>query len=106
MDIGKLRHLIEFESPVDVRDNMGGVTKSWSIEQKAWAQLTIAGETSELKANKEADTAEYDVLVRFNGAVTTEWRFNYRSKYYEILSVHDVNITNHELKIKARVLVA
>ena len=77
MRAGPLRHRVDLEEPVDVEDDMGGVTTGWSRVATVWGSIEpLTGR--EFMAGQQI-LAEADVRVRVRWspqleACTPAWR--------------------------------
>lgn len=104
IDIGDLRHRVIIESLDLVAQNARGEpTQSVTVVATVWAEIKPLTGRELFTAQQRAAQVTHGVRMRYPGtAVTPEMRLNFNSRYFDILSVLNIDEQNRELQILAK----
>ncbi|KLU66753.1 phage head-tail joining protein [Desulfosporosinus acididurans] len=97
---GELRHKIEVQKYVRVKNEVGEETKEWQLYKKIWAKFANANIRGQLEQAAEKKTAKifYKIVIRFRSDIDTTMRVVYGGKTYNIDHVDndkELNIETH-----------
>lgn len=101
MRAGRLRHRVEVQAPVDVRDDVGGVTKDFETIATRWAQVSPLS-AREMWASEQVDSdVTHKVRMRWTDDLTTDYRLIYDDR---ILNIMHPPIVKDERRVEIEVL--
>jgi len=105
MNIGQLKHRIEFQRLETTYDNEGFPIEDYVTFQKAWADVNdIYGK--EYWDSKQIVSENITVFhTRYLKNIDTNSFILFRGQRYEIIEIDNVKYLNKELKIKAKLQV-
>ncbi|MFJ2455612.1 phage head closure protein [Pseudomonas protegens] len=84
---GKLRYPVSIEKPVDVRDSLGGYTRTWVEVSREWVDIeSISGKEFMAAQAPQAQTI-YKITLRYRDDLVSSWRIREGVKLYEITAV-------------------
>ena len=84
MEIGKLRHRIELYSVTETQDNYGEVTKGYELATTVWASIKPLSGKELAHAQQVSAETSFKIVIRYNSAVTSEYRLVFGSRTFEI----------------------
>jgi len=67
IDPGALNHRVTLETPVEIPDGAGGVTRGYATVATLWAAVTPVSARGDVEAASLAANVTHRVLVRFRG---------------------------------------
>jgi SPP1 family predicted phage head-tail adaptor len=88
--IGRLRHRLVLETPQEVPDGAGGVTRTWNALAHIWAAIEPLGASEALVADRRVARLTHRVLLRKRGDVSRNHRFRLGTRSFAIRSFRDV----------------
>jgi SPP1 family predicted phage head-tail adaptor len=91
MRSGDLRQLITLQSKIVTRDAMGGEVISWVDRGMVPASVEPLRGREYFAAKEQQAETDVRFRIRYWSEVTSAWRVNWEGRYYDILSVIDVN---------------
>jgi SPP1 family predicted phage head-tail adaptor len=91
MEAGQLRHKIVIEQPIQVVDELGGRTPSWSPLTTAWASIEALSGRELAFARAYASTVDYKLTIRYQPGIRPEHRVTYNGEIFAINAVIDPN---------------
>lgn len=102
MYAGKLDKRITFQSKAESLDSWGGTIWTWSNVATVWAKKRpLRGR--ELIAAQAAQSESTDMFyARYMSGLDTSMRIVFGGKYYDIISIVNVNEENVELEITTK----
>jgi len=105
MNIGQLKHRIEFQRLETTYDNEGFPIEDYVTFQKAWADVNdLYGK--EYWDSKQIVSENITVFhTRYLKNIDTNSFILFRGQRYEIIEIDNVKYLNKELKIKAKLQV-
>ncbi|TSD59026.1 head-tail adaptor protein [Variovorax sp. KBS0712] len=88
MRAGKLRHLIEIQSPIPTRDAAGGVVKAWApFATNVWADVSYLNGLEVVRADAPAALVRASILIRALPGVVASMRVLHDGKLFDIKAV-------------------
>ncbi|HXH37555.1 MAG TPA: phage head closure protein [Thermoanaerobaculia bacterium] len=104
IDIGNLRHRVIIEALDLVNQNSRGEpTQSATTVATVWAEIKPLIGRELFTAQQRAAQVTHGVRMRYPGTpVTPEMRLNFNGRYFDILSVLNIDERNRELQILAK----
>jgi len=73
--IGKLRHRLRIDYPVDTDDGSGGTTRTWATLATVWARIEPLGASERVEADRIEAVIRHRVTLRHRGDLTHAMRF-------------------------------
>jgi SPP1 family predicted phage head-tail adaptor len=91
IDPGRLKTRLQIQAPVETDDGQGGVTRSFATLTTAWAEVTPISTRGgvDVKADAEAATVKYRILLRSNFVLTLQHRLVDGARIYRIAAIRD-----------------
>ena len=102
MRIGDLSRRIELQSPVDVSDGMGGVTRAWNLEGIVWAAIWPVSATERIQANAPTLVISHRVRIRYRSDIKPDWRIKYGNRFLSVVSIINSNEADRQLDLMCR----
>lgn len=87
VEIGKLRHRLELQSPSKTRGSMGEVTTVWTTQSTVWGSLRPLSGKEREEATQTNEEVNYRARIRYNSSIDSEWRIVNNSNTYEITTI-------------------
>lgn len=105
MNIGNLRHRIEFQRVETTYDKEGFPIKDYVTFQKAWADVNdLYGK--EYWSSKQSISENITTFnMRYYRNIDVDCFILFNNKRYEIIEIDNIKYLNKELKIKAKLQV-
>ncbi|MGQ4272460.1 phage head closure protein [Terrihabitans sp. B22-R8] len=88
-DIGRLRHRIVVEEPVDVPDGAGGFARTWRDAGTVWADIEARSASFGLTADAAGQTIVHRIVMRWHDDLSARHRLRAGTATYIIRSVYD-----------------
>lgn len=98
MNIGKMRHRITFQRPVEDKDILGGFKGQWVPVVTTWAQITPVSGKEFLSQVREL-TVTHKVYCRYRPGITPRMRIAFGKRQFRIISVLNWEERNEGLTI-------
>lgn len=106
MNIGQLRHRIEFQRVETKYDEEGFPTEDYITFQKAWADVNDNYSKDQLTSKQNETEITTIFYTRYYKNVDADCFILFKGKRYEIIGEPDnIKYLNKELKIKAKLQV-
>lgn len=86
---GRLRRRLTLEAPIDVADEIGGVTRGWSAISTVWAEIESPRGATRLAADRLEQAIAVRVTLRWREGVTIGMRLRFGARIFDIRSVRD-----------------
>jgi len=99
---GELRHKITIQSPAEVSDGRGGVSRTWDTHAKAYAAIEPLRSEDVFDQQAIATGAQVRIRTRGVSSVTTTMRVLFGTRVYEIVGVVDIDERGRELRLNCR----
>ncbi len=99
--IGRMRHRIILEEPVDVPDDAGGFSRSWQTARSLWASIEPKSAAAYFMAGQSGITVTHEIIVRAVEGVTLLHRFRLGARIFEIRAVRETDASGAFLTIQA-----
>jgi SPP1 family predicted phage head-tail adaptor len=101
IDPGKLNRRLALESPVEIPDGAGGVTRSFETAATLWAQVAPVSARGDVEAEKLGGAVTHLIRIRKSPDVTTRHRLRDGATLYRIVSIRDRDGRGRFLEIAA-----
>lgn len=89
VQIAELRHRITFQRIAQVTDGMGGFTTTWSDVATVWAKVEPVSASERLISEKLETQRSHKVKIRYRSDITTDMRFTFNSRTFQVKGVHN-----------------
>lgn len=97
MRSGTLNKSIIIESLTTTQDSFGDTIESWSEYKKARAAIKQISSKEYFGAQKTSVSAVMEFKIRYIPGIIESMRINYKSKYYDIESIDNINEKNRNI---------
>lgn len=94
--LGNRRHRLVLETPIEVADGMGGVTRSFLAVDVLWAAIETSG-APEVTADRPGAVLAHRISVRAPAAIAPGDRFRLGARILAIDAVSDPDNRGREL---------
>lgn len=106
MSIGKLRHRLALEQPVNAPDGSGGASVSWQLVANLWGRVEpLRGGENAAGEQLEADVT-HRITMRYHGGLVPRNRLKFGTRIFDILVVLNKDERNHWLICQCREVIA
>lgn len=102
-DINNYKSRIMIYKRAYTANGHGGFTQSWTEVDTVWCKITPLVGREAFNYRQVFPKANYKVLMRYRPDVNQDMRLYYNHRYWDILSVQDLNNMHDELEILAEV---
>ena len=89
--IGGLRSRLTLETPVDITDDNGGVTRSYAALAVLWGKILPAKSSDRFAAERMEQSISHAVRLRWRADITGAMRLRLGARIFLIHGVEDVN---------------
>ncbi len=101
--IGDFRHMINFEAQTKTPDNMGGFSTSWkTVASSIAAAIWPVSAKEVIQAAQPVMIASHRIKIRYRANIKNSYRIKFGSRYFNIVSIINVNEKNEMLDILAK----
>lgn len=101
MDIGELKHRIQFVSRSETVSPNGFKSTEWIESAKAWAKITSTKHSKGTLNEKSIEEVTILFVIRYRD-VEQNWRIRYQGREYEIVTSQDEDFSRRFLSITAK----
>jgi len=91
IDIGALNRRLILQSPSEIADGAGGVTRDFETVATLWGSVTALTSRGEVEAERLGAALRLRIVIRFRADVTTRHRFAEGSRLYRIVAVREMS---------------
>ena len=98
-DINNYRSRITIYKRAYTANSHGGFSQTWTEVDTVWCKIIPLVGREGMQYKQAYPTAQYRVVIRYRPDVSTDMRLYYNKKYYNILSVVDINNMQDEIEI-------
>ena len=88
IDVAELRHRIVVQRLTNVSDNMGGFTTTWTTYATLWAKVEPVSASERLYQEKIEYQRSHKVVIRYRADITTDMRFTFKGRTFQIKGTH------------------
>lgn len=89
--IGDLRHRITLQTLALTSDGQGGQTEAWADLATVWAYVKPISANERLYAQKLEPLITHRVTIRYRTDVTSEMRFTYEGRKFQIKAPYSLD---------------
>jgi len=102
MQAGSLRHKVEIQEVIEVRDTTGARPKQW--HSRGFARMAVNPVRGSERAQADQTVADVDVkfIARFRDWLTPKHRLIFDGQAYDISEVIDIGARRRSLEILAK----
>jgi SPP1 family predicted phage head-tail adaptor len=97
--VGALRRRVALETPDDVADEIGGVTRGWRVVATVWAQIETPRGATRLQGERLEQVLSHRVTLRWRAGVTGEMRLRLGARVFAIRAVRDPDERRRRLEL-------
>jgi len=88
--IGKMRHKVEVQAPVNSSDGGGGSTRTWSTVSTRWAKISPKGGNESYRQAQVQETLTLEITIRWLENIGTNYRLKYGSRIFNIKNLRNI----------------
>jgi len=91
---GRLRHMLEFQSPTGSRDAVGERTTVWNAVASVWGGVEPLRANEVIAASQANMRVTHRIIVRYDSSIasmTIGWRIVRGSNYYDIRGIRNLD---------------
>ena len=100
--IGGLRRRLTLEAPVDVADDIGGVTRGFAAVATLWGDIHAVTGARLFVAERPEENITHLVRIRYREGLTGAMRLRLGARILNIRAVHDVDERRRYLQCHCR----
>lgn len=91
MNAGRLRFHIEVQEPIESRNTVGEITKTWAFKEKVWAAIDPLRGDELMTMRQVKPTVDTKITMRGNAApyLTAKNRLVYKTRVFDIDAIID-----------------
>ena len=89
--IGKMRHKVEIQAPVNTTDTGGGSARTWSTVNTRFANVRPVKGVEGYRQGQGQETLSYEVVMRHTDDIGTNYRLKFGSKILNIKHLRNEN---------------
>jgi SPP1 family predicted phage head-tail adaptor len=87
MNVGKMRHRVTIQEPIELKGDMGGTTKRWFDYHSCWADVReLSGRERIIDGQLQSDITAR-AFIRYCSSIDASMRLVHDEKVYQIESV-------------------
>jgi SPP1 family predicted phage head-tail adaptor len=103
MDIGKFRHQIAIQVNTPTQDSAGSWIDSWADEGAVvWGSIEPLSGRELLLAQQVKSDVSHKIRIRYKAGITSAKRVRYQNRYFNIISVLNIQELNVYMEILAK----
>ena len=102
-NVNNYRSRIGIYKRVLTANGFGGFTQTWSKVDTVWCEVSPLSTNETMRYQQVWPTASNSIKMRYRKDVTTDYRLFYRNRFYNVLSVVNVDNLDDELEILTEV---
>jgi len=91
MQIGKLRHRIDIENQSLSSDGQGGSSRAWATRATVWSSIKPLRSEERFYNEQLKLQTTHEILLRYRDDVVSTDRIKYGSRYFEIVSIKNID---------------
>ena len=99
---GEFRHRITLQQPVQTRNATGDMVTTYADVASVWAAIDWENGRRFESAKQLNSEAEGVVRIRYRSDVQADWRINYKTRYFQILSISNVRERGSEMMMTCK----
>lgn len=102
MNIGRLRHRVVIEAPVETQDASGDPVITWAHVATAWAAVEPIKGREATFGNQTLEERDTRIVVRWSPLIDTlsaKYRLRHRQDIYNIVNLAEVDMAHKSVEI-------
>ena len=98
MDSGKLRHKVEVQLSLDMRDEFGAISaQTWETFCYMWASIEPLAGREYFAAAQIQSEISHKITMRYKSGIKPHYRILWNSRVFDIQSIINIREENREL---------
>jgi SPP1 family predicted phage head-tail adaptor len=102
MRIGDLKHRVTLQYQTRVADGMGGWTISWVDSGTVYAAIWPVSASEIIQAQAPTMVVTHRIRIRYRSVLKAGWRVSWSGRYFNIVSIVDVNMNHRTLDLMVK----
>lgn len=99
MNLGQLRHRIQFQEEQQTADGGGGFTLQWVTVGTYWAHIRPASGNETLQASRLEHVISHTATMRYTANISQAMRVLFRGGYYNVVSILNTDYRNKDMTV-------
>lgn len=91
LPLGRMRHRLTIEAPVDTTDDNGGVARSFVDAGALWAAIETIGRRRQFLAERPEQSITHHVLFRRREGLTGDFVLRKGARRFRVLAIEDLD---------------
>lgn len=91
LPIGRMRHRVLIEAPVDVADDNGGVARTYTPSGWLWASITPLRLTHRFVGDRAEQAVTHHIVFRHRDGMNAAMRLRKNERVFRILAIEDAD---------------
>lgn len=87
--VGRLRHRVTLQQPVDADDGAGGTDRVWNDAAVLWARIEPLSAAERVAAERLEAAADHRITIRWRAGITHAMRFSIGTRTFAIRGLID-----------------
>jgi SPP1 family predicted phage head-tail adaptor len=83
-NIGKMRHRVDILQKSLVRNDIGGMTETWTVEAILWANVKAKSANYSLQNDDKVNYIKYEFIFRDNSYLDEKKKLRFDSRFFDI----------------------
>lgn len=98
---GRLRHQLQFQERSVIRDEIGGISETWSNKAGGlvWGSITGISATERMQGDAQLAEATHKIVIRGGLAVKHTDRVQFGSRVFGVVSATDVDERGEAMEV-------
>ena len=89
--IGKMRNRADVLQKSLVRNDIGGMTETWTVEVTLWANVNAKSATYSLQNGDKVNYVKYEFIFRDNSYLNEKKKIRFDSRFFDIKDFHNLD---------------
>ncbi|TGE31326.1 phage head closure protein [Desulfosporosinus sp. Sb-LF] len=107
MQAGQLRHKLDIETELNIRDTYGQTTHEWVVFLHGlWAAIEPLTGREYYAAQQVNAEISHRIKIRYKGGIKPKMRVKYGDRYFNILAVLDITERHREIHLMCTEVIA
>ena len=98
--IGKMRHQVEIQRPVNTTDTGGGSARTWATVSTRWANIKPVSGVETYRQGQVQEALTHEIMIRHTSDIGTNYRVKYGTRVFNIKHLRNIDERNRFIIMK------